>query len=158
MENFSQCSFADHFLRQRDRRDAPVIVADHVDDFGFLHGGQHRLGLFYIQRQRLFAQNVFPVSRGGDGNLRVQMIRRADVHNVNQWRLNDFLPVFRGVLPAELRPGRLHACGIASANGMQFDIGLEIEEMRRLPPGIRVRLAHEAVADQPNAKSSRHKK
>ena len=83
-------AFADHLLRQRDGRDAPVIVADHVDDFRLLRGGEHRLGLLDIQRQRLFAQDVFAVFRGGDGHLRVQIRRRDDVHNVNQRRLDDF--------------------------------------------------------------------
>jgi len=60
-------------------------------------------------------------------------------------------------LPSELCPRRLHPGGVAPANRVQFHIGPEIEEAGRLPPGVRVRPAHEAVADQPDAESSSHK-
>jgi len=59
-ENPAQRAFANHPLRQRDGRNAPVIVADHVDDLRLLRGGEHRLGLFEIQRQRLSHKTCLP--------------------------------------------------------------------------------------------------
>ena len=157
MINPAKRAFADHSLCQRNSRDAPVIMADHVDDLRLLCRGEHRLGLFDVQCQRFFAQNVLPVFRRRNRHLRVKIRRGDDVHDVNQRRLDNFAPVRCGVLPAELCPGRLHARSVASAKCVQLNVGLEVEEAGRLPPGIRVRLAHEAVADQPDAKSSRHK-
>jgi hypothetical protein len=40
---------------------------------------------------------------------------------------------------------------------VQLDVGLEVEEAGRLPPGIGMRPAHEAVTDYPDAQSFRHK-
>jgi hypothetical protein len=40
---------------------------------------------------------------------------------------------------------------------VQFDVRLEVEEARRLPPGVGVRPAHEAVTDYPDTQSFRHK-
>ena len=156
MKNPAQRAFANHPLRQRDGRDAPVIVADHVDDLRLVRGGEHRLGLLDVQRERLFAQDVLAVFHRGNRHFRVQIVRRDDVHDVNQRRLDDFMPVRRGFLPAELRAGRLHSGGMASANRVQLDVGLEVEETGCLPPCIGVRLAHEAVANQSDAQSLCH--
>ena len=132
-------------------------MANHVDDFGLVRGGEHRLGLFDVQRERFFAQDVFAVFRGGDGNFRVRIRGRDDVHDVDQRRLDDFAPVGGGVLPAELGARGLHAGGVASAKGMQLDIGPKMEKTGRLPPGIGMCPAHEAVANQSYAQSLGHR-
>jgi hypothetical protein len=157
MKNPPQRALANHPLRQRDGRDAPVIVADHVDDLRLLRGGQHLLAFLEIQAERFFAENVLAVFHRFNRHLRVQIRRRHDVHDINQRRLDDFAPVGRGVLPAELGACRLHRGGIAAANCVQLDVGLEVEEAGRLPPGIRVRPTHETVTDHPDTQSFCHK-
>ena len=47
--------------------------------------------------------------------------------------------------------------GMASANGVQFDVGLEIEEFRCLTPRVGVRPPHEFVTNQPDTKCFGHK-
>ena len=93
----------------------------------------------------------------GDGHFGVEKRRRDDVHDVNQRRLDDFAPVGCGLFPAELCAGGLHAGGVAAADRVQFDVGFEVEEFRRLPPGIGVCPAHEFVADQSDTKGFGHK-
>ena len=73
---------------------------------------------------------------GGDGDFRVQVGRRRDVHDVNQRRLHDLAPVGRGELPAKLCPRGLHAGGVAPADRVQLDVRLEVEEARCLPPRV----------------------
>ncbi len=82
--NLAERAFADHFLRQRNRRDTPVIVANHMDDARLVHGGQHLLGLLGGQRERLFAEDVFAGPGGRDGNFRVRIVWRVDVHHINE--------------------------------------------------------------------------
>src|SRR5665213_2169039 len=51
-------------------------------------------------------------------------------------RLDDFAPVGRGELPAELRARGLHAGGVAPADRVQLDAGLEVEKFGRLSPRV----------------------
>ena len=157
MINPAERALADHPLRQRNRRDAPVIVADHVDDLRLLRGGEHLLAFLEIHAERLFAEDVLAVFQRLNRHFRVRIRRRHDVHDVNQRRLGDFVPVGRGVLPAELGARGLHRAGVAPANRVQLDVGLEVEEAGRLPPGVGVCPAHEAVTDHPDAQSFCHK-
>ena len=127
MINPAQCALVHHSFRQRDGRDAPVIMADHVDGLRLLGGGKNGFAFLQVAAQRLFAQDMFAVLQRGEGHFRVGEGRRRDVHDVNQRRLDDFAPVGRRKLPAELRAGRLHAGGIAATEGMEFDAALRLK-------------------------------
>ena len=157
MINFSKRAFGQHPLRQRDGWNAAVIVADHVDAFRLFRGGENGLAFLQVAPQRFFAEDVLAVFQRGDGDFRVRERRRADVHDVNQRRFHDLAPVRRGELPAELRARGLHGGGIAAADRVHLDVRLEVEKFRRLPPRVRVRAAHEFVADETDAKCFGHK-
>ncbi len=121
-----------------------------------MHGGVHLFRLFHRERERFFAENVLSVFRGGDGDFRMRIVRRVNVHDVDERRFHNIAPVGGGMFPTELRAGGLNSGGITSANRMQLHMRLEGEKSRRLPPRVRVGLAHEAVTDHPDAQSFGH--
>jgi len=90
---------------------------------------------------------VFTGARGGKRNFGVCNIGSANVDDINQRRLNDFLPIGGGLLPAELAASGLDTGTVASADGMHFDFGLEGEEVRSLAPRIGMGLSHEPITD-----------
>ena len=79
---------------------------------------------------------MFSSARRSDGDFRVSIICRANVNDVDERRLNDFLPVRGGVLPAELRASGLGVRAIAAADRVQFHSCLEREKVRCLPPCV----------------------
>src|SRR6185312_15991883 len=106
---------------------------------------------------RFFAEDVLAGLGGGDGDFRVRIVGRVDVHDVNVRAVDDFAPVGRGIFPAELDTRGFDALGIASADGLHLDVGLERKKTRRLTPGVGVRLAHETIADHPDTQCFAHR-
>ncbi len=147
MVDLTDGTFLDHFFGLGNGGDAAVVVANHVDHFGLLYSSDHVFALFDGQAERFFAEDVLAGAGGGDGDFGVGIIGCVDVHDVDVRRVDDGTPIRGDIVPAELGAGGFDPGGIASADGMHFDVGLEREEMGRLTPGVRVGLAHEAVAD-----------
>ena len=72
-----ELALVDQLLGQHHRRRAPVVVADHVDDAGLLHRGQHLLGFLDGVGQRLLAEHDLAGLGRFDRDLRVAVARRA---------------------------------------------------------------------------------
>jgi hypothetical protein len=158
MEEPPERAFGEHPFSEGDGRDATVVVANHVDGFGFLGGGEHLLALLQMQAEGFFAEDVLAVFQGGDGDFRMGIGGRGDVHDINEGRFNNLVPIGGGVLPAELEAGGVDVGGVAAADSVKLDVGFEREEFWGLPPGVGMRPAHEAVTNQSHAKCFRHKK
>ncbi len=75
----------------------------------------------------------------------------GDVDDVDLGIADDGAPVGGGLFPAELDAGFFDGIGGAAADGVEVDIGRQIEKSRGLTPGVRVGLAHEIVADHADA-------
>src|SRR5690349_10486316 len=99
---------------------------------------------------------MFPVLRGGNRYLRMTKCRSGDINDVDQGRLDNFTPISRSVLPAELPAGGLHTTGTTTTNAVHFDMRLEREEFGRLPPGIGMSSPHEAIPNHSDAQCPGH--
>ena len=80
----AQCAFGDHSFGQGNRWNASVIVADHVNGFSLLSGGKHLLALLQIQAERFFAEHMLAVFERGDGDFRVRIRGRGNIHDINE--------------------------------------------------------------------------
>ena len=138
----------DHLFRQNDRRDAAIIVTNHVYDARFLHRAHHFFRFIDISRERLLAQNRFARLRGCDRDLAVRVVRRADIDDVDLGIVNDATPVGLRIFPAEFRGRFFHSGAVASADCFHSHADRRIKKVRRLSPCVRVGFAHEIVADQ----------
>ncbi len=157
MEDVTNGAVVDHFFGLGDGGDAAVVVANHVDDAGFLGGGDHLLALLDGEGEGFFAKDVFAGLGGGDGDFGVGIVGGVDVDDVDVGGIDDFAPVGGGAFPAKLGTGGFEGGEVAAANGVEFDAGLEREEVRGLTPGVGVGLAHEAVTDHSDAEFLVHK-
>ena len=61
-EALAQIAASNHLSGQRDRRHAPIIVANHVDDSRLAHRVRHALRLGEIACERFLAQIALPAS------------------------------------------------------------------------------------------------
>ena len=156
MVDLTQRAFSDHFTGQRHCRNPAVVMADHVNDFGFLGRRQHGLRLLDAQCQRLFAQHMLAVLRGGNRNLRMAVVGRADIHDINERGFHQFAPVGAGPLPSQLSARRLQSGRGATADRLHLHMRFEREEVGSLPPGIGVGFAHETISHHTDAQGSRH--
>ena len=133
-------------------------MADHVHDLRLLHRIEHLLALLDVHRQRLFAQHMFAGARGGDRDFSMRIVGRVNVHDVDVLRIDHFLPVRGGAFPPELFAGLFDRLRVPAADGAHLNFGAEGEEMRSLPPRVRMGLAHETVADHSDTQRFRHMK
>jgi len=83
-----------------DGRVIAVVEAAPEDDAALRGGREHSLAFLKCPRQRLFAQDVLPSLDGGQGDVGVEVRRRADDHRVNVWARHHLLPA-DGRLAAE---------------------------------------------------------
>src|SRR6202022_1138949 len=83
MEDTAEATLVDQLPGERDRGYAAVVVPDHVRHARLFNGLDHLLALLAVHRQRLLAQDHLAGPGGGQGNLRVRVVRRADVDQVN---------------------------------------------------------------------------
>ena len=111
-------------------------MANHVDGPGLLGGSEHLFALLQVEAERFFAKDMLAVLEGGDGDFRVRIGRRGDIHDVNERRFDDFAPIGGGMLPAQLDAGAVEVRVVTAANGVQLDVALEGEEAGCLPPSI----------------------
>jgi hypothetical protein len=146
--DLAQVADLDDSLGQHHRRDAAVVVAEHVHHAGFLHRRQHRLGFGHRVGQGLLAQNRLAGLGGGDGDLGVAVTRGADVHQVDVVAPHDLAPVGGGLLPAEARRRLRHRRGVPSAQHLHAWREPRRHERPHLAVGVAMGPAHELVADE----------
>ena len=145
--NLAKRPFIDHFLRLGDGGNAPVVMADHVNDLGLFDRLQHLPALLHIHRQRFFAEDMLARPGGCNRDFSMGVVRRVDVDDIN-FRIGDHLaPVGRGMIPSMLLPCFLDGGGVAATYRVQPNAMFHVEKTRRLTPAVAVRLAHEKIAD-----------
>lgn len=144
----------DHLPGRGDGGDAPVVVADQVDDARLPHCSEHLLAFRNVEPERSLAKDGFAGKRRGDGDLAVGVVRRGDIDEVDGGIGDDIAPVGGGVFPAELSGGGTSGSGVAPADRHHPQVGGQIEKARRLAPSVGMRAPHEAVADEANGEGA----
>ena len=119
-------------------------------------GGGDRLpelvALVRVAPERLLAEHVLAGLRGGDRRRRVEVVRPTVVEEADRVVLDQVAPVRHGPFVAEL-PGRV-GDGLLVAAGDRDEARHERRRPRHRPDrveGVRVRPAHEGVAQHPDA-------
>ena len=146
--DLAEIAARDQGLRELDRGDAAVVVADHVEDAGLLDRGQHGLRFLHGVGQRLLAEHDFARLGGGDRDLGVAVARRRHVHDVDVRARHDLAPVGGRLFPAEGRRRGLHRLGVAAAQDLEPRLEARVQERADLAIGVAVGPPHEGVADE----------
>ena len=147
MKDPAEPPLVNEVLGQGDRRHATVIVPDHVGHTRLFHRGHHAGGFLGAAAERLLAHHHFAGFGGSDGDLGVGVVGRRDVDKVDVRPLDQPAPVgLVGLVAPLLREGR-DLGGVARANRLQDGTKGKVEELADLAKGVRMRAAHEAVAD-----------
>ena len=135
-------------------RDAAVVEAGHRADApggGPRRRGRHGLGLGQRVGERLLAQHVLARLERRDGDLGVQVARRAHVHELDVVAFDQGVPVRVRGRPAEPARRGAHRGRVPAAQHGHGGLQRQVEHVRRGPPGLRVGRAHERVADHAHA-------
>jgi hypothetical protein len=88
----------------------------------------------------------------GDGDLGVYVVRRGNIDQVDVVAFDELSPIRLDGLVAPFRCERLGLPCITRAEGLEHRAVFEIEEIIYLGESVRVGPAHEAVADESDAK------
>ena len=104
-QDIADASLVDQLLGQDDCRRVPIVVRHHVSDAGFLDSVEHRPCLVGVARQRFLADDVLAGLRRRDCDLRMAVVRRADVDDVDVVALDDILPARRKLLELQAISG-----------------------------------------------------
>ena len=115
---------------------------------GSLNGFEHFACVGEIQCQRLFAEDVLAVFRSGDGDNLVHIRRGGNVNDVDIVTLHEGFPRGFVACPAELLCRLSDPFLVTAADGLHADFRAAVKEHRQTRDGVRVRLAHEFVANQ----------
>ena len=111
----------DEMVQVTHRGNEPVGESRHVaDPRGVGHFG-HALGVGGIERKRFFAEHVLARARGGDGDGRMEEIRRRDDDGVDVVARDDVLPARRSDGRAGLLAGGFQRGWMAVAQGGDAD-------------------------------------
>ena len=144
-------ALVDELPCQRHRGQAAVVVEYHVGNAGLLDGCDHRLALGHVEGERLFGHDPLAGLGGGDGDLLVGVVGRADVDKVDVVAGDECPPVGLGAGVAPVVGEGLRLAGTSGADGLKDGFIRQIEETGRLPPGVAVRPPHETAADRADA-------
>ena len=149
LAEFATC---DHFAREAEHRVAEIVETHLRLHAGPLGGIGHFAGVGGERRQRLFAIDVLARRDRRQRHLLVQRIRRRDAHDVDIG-IGDQRPPFRGRTREAERGGGLRGGQVVDVGDrMQFQLVGQVEDTRRRGVPKCVRLAHEAAADEADAK------
>ena len=151
VEDLAQPALVDQLLGEGDRGDAAVVVPHHVRHPGRLDRGHHLAPLGHVHRQRLLAQNRFAGGGRGQRDLLVQVVRGADIDDVDVFALDQLAPVGLGRFVPPLGGELLDLALVAGARGLEHDLVLGREELADLLVRVRVGPAHEPVPDHADA-------
>ncbi len=156
VEGAADAAFVDDLAGQGDGRHAAVVEPDHVRHAGVLDGPDHLLGLGDVPRQRLLAEHHLAGAGGGDGDLLVGVVGRADVDQIDVGRLDHLAPVGLDAFVAPDLGEGLGLFGVAPADDLQRGAVLDGEEVVQAFVSVRVGPAHEAVADHSDSQFLGH--
>ncbi len=148
----------EHLAREPHRRDEAVVERAHVHDAGRVHALPGLVGLVGVAAERLLAHDVLARLRRRDRGLGVQPVRRQVVEDADTRVGDDVAPVGHGAREA-VALGRLAHGGLVAPADRD-----ELGDQRRRPGHVRqgaqrvgVRLAHEGVAEHPDADAAGHR-
>ncbi len=97
----------DHRLREADQRIAGIVEADQVSHAGTRRRRRDLARLGDVERKRLLAPDVLARRERGERHLAVQVVRGADVDDVDRGIGDELPPVARGA-PESERAGGIH--------------------------------------------------
>ncbi|MNL33493.1 hypothetical protein D3C87_1554080 [compost metagenome] len=143
-----QFAVFDQLPRQADDRVVLIVVThprDHACRFRRL---AHGVGLFKIDRQRLFAVHRFAGAEGGHGHGIVQVVGRGDGDQVDLGIIDQLLP---GAVGGFEPPGVGAVAGtlwIGVGQGGEFELQGEFEHCTDIAKRQGMGAAHEACADE----------
>jgi hypothetical protein len=150
--DLAQLAGLDQLARQAHGRYEARVEAAHVLDAGLRHRAPELVALVRRARQRLLAKDVLARLGGQRRRLGVKGVRAAVVEQADLLVEYEVVPVGRPALVAVAACGRLDLALRAPGDRDQAR-----HERRRpgharnLAEGVRVRLAHERVAEHPDA-------
>ena len=150
MEDPAESALRDQLVRERQRRHASVVEPDEGLDAllrRLLRGVTHRPGIVERSGERLLARDVLARLERRDRHLGMQMVRGADVHEIDLGIRDQRLPVGGAGLPAPLLGETTRLGAVASAGRLHHDRPTQFEESRRTRPCVGVRAAHELRSD-----------
>ena len=148
MKDLTELSSVDELLCQRDCWDPAVVVVNRVRHFCFFNRVNHRLCFGDGSGQRLFAQHHFAGFGGGDRNVGVHVVGRANVNRVDVVASNQGFPVGFGGFVSPLVSEGGESFLVASTNGFEDGLVLEIwKEVADPLEGVGVGASHKAITD-----------
>src|SRR5581483_10193022 len=142
----------DQLARESHRRHEAVVERAHVLDARRLDFAPDAVALLGVAAERLLADHVLARLRGEDRRLGVHDVRAAVVEEADRRVVDELVPVGRPALVAVAFGGLAHRVLVAARDR------LEPRHERRRPghvgdlaEGVRVRLAHEGIAEHAHA-------
>jgi hypothetical protein len=151
--DLAETTFGNELPSECHRRHAPVVERHHRTHAVSccpVGRGRHDNGLVDGVRQRLLAQDVLAGVERGDGHLGVRVSRRAHVDEIDVVAVEQILPASGELGPAQPPRGRGGTRTIAPRENAHDRLAGQVEEMWRSTPCLRMRRAHEGVADHPD--------
>ena len=150
--DFAEFAGGDHIAREAEHRVAEIVETDLRLHAGRLGGLGHFASVDGEGRQRLLAIDMLARSDRRQRHFLVQRVRRSDVHDIDIGIGDERAPV-RG------RARKPKGCG-GLRGGLVVDVGEgvhlrligKVEDLRRGRVAESMRLAHEAAADEADAK------
>ena len=152
VKDSTKLAFVNQLLCESDSGNTTIIIPNDVRHFCFLNCRDHLATFWPVHRKRLLAENHLARFGGGDGDLGVAVVRCADVNRVNVLARDELAPVGLNGFIAPLRREGFDLGFITRADGLEYALMFEVEEVVDLAIGVRVSATHEAVADESDAK------
>ncbi len=154
----ADAAFVDDLFGQRNGGHAAVAERNHVGHARLFDRRHHFLGLAGVHGQRFFANNHLAGLRRRNHNVVMQHVRHAHVDQVDVGPGDEFFPIELHRFPAP-RGRELFQLVLLlwpSATHLQHRLVFTRKEVIDLQIGVRMRAAHEAAADDADAKRCCH--
>ena len=150
-QHLADASFVDELLHQRERGQPPVVEADRVRNACVDRRFRRGFGRCVVGGQWLLAQQGHSRRGGGLDDLGMCSRRRADVDDVDIRPRHDLAPVRRPLFDSVPAGGTRDSPFVASAHDEQPRRAGKLAHARRDRVAVRMRPAHQPVADDSDA-------
>src|SRR5262249_43273625 len=152
-------SFARERPREADGGDTPVVEPDERSRSAPLRLGRrarHRARVLERARKRLLAGHVLAGLEHRDAGLGVQIVGGRDVDEADRLVVRDLAPVGRGTRNAPAPRERGEGPRVLPGDEIETGLDRDVEEPVHLAPRVRVRAAHEFLADEGDSERGWH--